>query len=94
MTTEADVGWEYWWKNGWPGGLASLLMISTGFLLRRWLPLHFAMAIAGFASGIVLSLIYSRRSPPKYGIPVWLAASVTGLATGLCLGLLSYYFPY
>jgi hypothetical protein len=52
------------------------------------------MGIGGFSAGVVVGLIFARRSPPKYGIPGWVAALVTGLATGLCVGLLSYYFPW
>jgi hypothetical protein len=52
------------------------------------------MGIGGFAAGFVVGLIYARRHPPKYGIPVWLVALTTGAATGLCVGLLSYYFPW
>lgn len=93
MTTELAVLQKSWWRNGWPGAVGAMLMMSCGFVLNRWLPLHFAMGIGGFASWFVVGLIYARRSPPKYGIPGWVAASVTGLATGLCLGLLFYYFP-
>jgi len=94
MTTEIKVLQESWWRNGWPGGLGSILMMSIGLGLTRWLPLHFAMGIGGFAAWFMVGLIYARRSPPKYGIPVWLAALVTGIGTGLCAGLLSYYFPW
>ena len=94
MTSESEVRRESWWRNGWPGAVGGFLMVSFGLVLKRWLPLHFAMGIAGFATWFAVGLIYARRSPPKYGIPVWLAALVTGIATGLCIGLLSYYFPW
>jgi fructose-specific phosphotransferase system IIC component len=83
-----------WWRNAWPGAVGVLLMMLFGLVLERWLPLHFAMGIGGFAAGFVVGLIFARRSPPKSGIPGWVAALVTGLATGLCVGLLSYYFPW
>jgi di/tricarboxylate transporter len=94
MTTESEVRRRSWLKDAWPGALGGVLMMSFGLFLKRWLPLHFAMGIAGFASGLVIGLMYARRSPPKYGIPGWVAATITGLATGLCMGLLSYYFPW
>ena len=94
MTTELVVLQKSWWRNGWPGAMGTLGMMSIGLFLKRWLPLHFAMGIGGLASWFVVGLIYARRSPPKYGIPGWLAALVTGIATGLCIGLLSYYLPW
>jgi hypothetical protein len=94
MTTKAEVLPGYWWRNGWPGGLGSLLMMSLGLALKRWLPLHFAMGIGGFAAWFLVGLIYARRHDPKYGMPVWLAALVTGVSTGLFVGLLSYYLPW
>jgi hypothetical protein len=68
--------------------------MSSGFVLKRWLPLYYAMGIGCFAAWFVVGLIYARRSSPKYGIPVWLAALITGLAGGLSIGVLSYYFPW
>jgi len=94
MTKESEVRLEPWWRSFWLGAVGGLLMMLFGLLLKRWLPLHFAMGIGGFAAGVVVGLIFARRSPPKYGIPGWVAALVTGLATGLCVGLLSYYFPW
>jgi hypothetical protein len=94
MTTESEVRRRSWLKDAWPGAVGGVLMMSFGLFLKRWLPLHFAMGIGGFASGLVIGLIYARPSPPKYGIPGWVAATITGLATGLCMGLLSYYFPW
>ena len=94
MTTESELRQPYWWWNGWPGGLGGLLMMSIGLVLKRWLPLHFAMGIGGFAAWFVVGLIYARRSPPKYSITGLVAALVMGIATGLCVGLLLYYFPW
>ena len=94
MTTELGILQGSWWRNGWPAAVGGFLMISFGLVLKRWLPLHFAMGIAGLVGWFLVGLIYARRSPPKYGMPVWLAALVTGIATGLCIGLLSYYFPW
>jgi len=68
--------------------------MSSGFGLKRWLPLHYAMGIGCSAAWFVAGLIYARRSSPKYGMPVWLAALITGLAGGLSIGVLSYYFPW
>jgi branched-subunit amino acid transport protein len=68
--------------------------MSFGLVLKRWLPFHYAMGIGGFAAWFITGLIYARRSAPKYGIPVLLAALITGIASGLCVGLLSYYFPW
>jgi hypothetical protein len=94
MTTEAEGQWEYWWANGWPGGLGTILMMSGGMLLKRWMPLHFALGIAGLVGWFGVGLIYVRRSPPQYGMPRWVAATATGLAGGLSVGLLSYFFPF
>jgi hypothetical protein len=85
---------QAWGGSFWVGGVSTLLMLLFGFVLKRWLPLHFAMGIAGFVGWFVGFLIYARRSPPKYGIPAWLAALITGTASGLCIGVLSYFFPW
>lgn len=63
-------------------------MISIGFVLKRWLPFHFAMGIGRFAAWFVVGLVYARRSPPRFGLPVWAAALLTGTASGVCLGVL------
>jgi len=94
MTVELGVLRQSWWSNSWPGALGGFLMISLGVVLKRWLPLHFAMGIGGFVAWFVVGLIIARRSQPNYGIPRWVAALIAGVATGLCLGLLSYYFPW
>jgi hypothetical protein len=94
MTTESEVRQAPWWSSFWLGGLGTLLMMSFGFVLKRWLPLHFAMGIGGFVGWFAAGLIFARRTPPKYGIPVGIAALIMGIATGLCAGLLSYYFPW
>jgi len=93
MTRESEVR-QARWSSFWLGGVSTALMLSLGFGLKRWLPLHFAMGIGGFVGWFVGFLIFARRSPPKYGIPLWLAALITGIVTGLCVGLLSYYFPW
>ena len=93
MTTEAEVR-HVRWSGFLLGGVSTGLMMSLGFGLKRWLPLHFAMGIGGFVGWFVGFLIFARHSPPKYDIPVWLGALITGTLTGLCVGLLSYYFPW
>lgn len=52
------------------------------------------MGVGAFAVWFLVNLIYARRSPPRFGLPVWAAASLTGIASGLCVGLLYYYFPF
>jgi hypothetical protein len=94
MTAKSENFPWYWWRDGWPGGLGVALMMSLGLIFKRWLPLHFAMGIGGFLGWFVVGLIYNTRNAAKFGLPVWLAALVTGLITGLCFGLLSYYFPW
>ncbi len=94
MSTELKIWQRSWWRDGWPGGLGTFLGMSSGFGLKRWLPLHYAMGIGCSAAWFVAGLIYARRSSPKYGIPVWLAALITGLAGRLSIGVLSYYFPW
>lgn len=93
MTTESNVR-QARLSSLWLGGVSTLLMMSIGFGLKRWMPLHFAMGIGGFVGWSVGFLIFTRESPPKYGIPFWLAALIAGITTGLCVGLLSYYFPW
>jgi hypothetical protein len=41
----------------------------------------------------VVSLILSKKSPPKWGLPPWLAAIFAGVAGGLVVGLLYFLFP-
>jgi hypothetical protein len=94
MTTESEVRQEPWWRNAWPGAVGVLLMMLFGLVLKRWLPLHFAMGIGGFAAGFVVGLIFARRSPPKYVIPAWVAAFGNRLSHRPLRGLLSYYFPW
>lgn len=93
-TTAVTVRETFWWRDGWPGGLGGVSMILLGLWLKRWLPQPVAMGMGGFLAWFIVGLIYTRRSPPKYGIPRWLAASTMGVASGLTIGLLSYYFPW
>jgi len=94
MKAESAVQHESWWRSFWLGAVGTPLMLSLGWVLKRWLPLHFAMGIGGFVGWFVAGLIFVRRRPPKYGIPVGLAALLMGLATGLSIGVLSYFFPW
>ena len=94
MATKSEVRQAPAWSSFWLGGVGTLLMLSGGFVLKRWLPLHFAMGIGGLVGWFVAGLIVARRTPPKYGIPVWIAALIMGLGTGLLVGLLSYYIPW
>jgi hypothetical protein len=94
MSTELEVRQASWWRSFWLGAAGAFLMLSFGWVLKRWLPLHFAVGIGGFVGWFIVGLMFARRTPPKYGIPVWVAVLITGLASGLCVGLLSYYFPW
>jgi len=94
MTKESELRQPSWWKSFWLGGAGAFVMMSLGLVLKRWLPLHFAMGIGGFVGWFVAGLIFARRTPPKYGIPVGLVALLMGIGTGLVVGLLSYYLPW
>jgi len=94
MTKESEVQQASWWSSFWLGAVGTCLMMSLGWVLKRWLPLHFAMGIGGFVGWFVAGLIFARRTPPKYGIPVGLAVLLMGLAAGLSIGVLSYFFPW
>ena len=94
ITTTSAARQAPWRSSFWLGGMGTVLMMSLGFGLKRWLPLHFAMGIGGFVGWFVAGLIFAGRTPPKYGIPVGIAALIMGIATGLCVGVLSYYFPW
>lgn len=92
MTKESEI--QPWWSSFWLGGAGTLIAISVGFVLKQWLPFHFAIGIGGFVGWFVGGLISTRWAPPRYGMPVWLAALIIGTVTGLCVGILSYYFPW
>ena len=91
MTTELSLAHVAWWRY-WPCFVAGFCGPLLGLLLARWLPFHFAMGIAFFVLWFFVGLIFARRSPPKWGVPAWLAALLTGAAAGLCAGVLWYYF--
>ena len=93
MTTELGVLQKGSWWTFWPafgGGLCGPLL---GLVLARWLPFYLAMGFGFFVAWFFVGLIFARRSPPKWGVPGWLAALLTGAATGLTVGVLWYYFP-
>jgi len=52
MTTESEVRQVSWWSSFWLGGVSTLLMMSLGFVLKRWLPLHFAMGMGALRDGL------------------------------------------
>lgn len=68
--------------------------ISSGLLLKRWLPLHLAMGLGWFAAGFLMGLIYTGRSKPRYGVPRWVAVALIAIVPALFVGFLSYYFPW
>lgn len=92
MIAEVTIFRSSWWKV-WPCFVAGFCGPLLGLLLARWLPFHFAMGIAFFVLWFFVGLIFARRSPPKWGLPGWLAAGLAGAAAGLCAGLLSFFFP-
>jgi hypothetical protein len=77
----------------WPALVAGLVGPLLAGLLMRWMAFHFASSIAAFVTCFVFALIVGSRYPPRFRIPVWLAAVLTGLATALFVGVLTYYFP-
>jgi len=93
MTVELGVsrkgsGWIFW-----PAFVAGLVGPSLAILLMRWMAFHLASGIAAFVTFFFFGLIVGRRYPPRYHIPVWLAALITALVTALSVGVLTYYFP-
>jgi hypothetical protein len=94
MTVELGVSrkgsaWVFW-----PALVAGIVGPLLASLLMRWMAFHFASGIAAFVTWFFFGLIVGRRYPPRYRVPVWLAALLTGLAVGLALGVLTYYFPW
>jgi len=92
MTVELGVsrkgsGWIFW-----PALVAGLVGPLLAGLLGRWMAFHFAGGLAAFVTCFFFAMMVGRRYPPRFRIPVWLAAVLTGLVTGLCLGVLTYYF--
>ena len=93
MTVELGVSRKGSWWIFWPALVAGLVGPLLAGLLMRWMAFHFASSIAAFTTCCFFGLIVGGRYPPRYRIPVWLAAVLTGLATGLFVGVLTYYFP-
>ena len=77
----------------WPAFIAGFCGPLIGGLLSRWLPVHFAMGIGFFIPWVVAFLFWSRRFPPKWGLPGWLAAVLAGGAGGIVVGLFYFLFP-
>jgi len=88
-STQSQSSWLRWWP-AFLGGFCGPLL---GQLLTRWLPIHFAMGLGFSIVWFVVSLILSKKSPPKWGLPPWLAAIFAGSAGGLVVGLLYFLFP-
>ena len=94
MTVELGVSrkgsaWVFW-----PALVAAIVGPLLAGLLMRWMAFHFASGIAAFVAWSVFGLIVGTHYPPKYRLPVWLAAVITGLGAGLGVGVLTYYFPW
>jgi uncharacterized membrane protein YjjP (DUF1212 family) len=94
MTVELGVLRKGPWQIVWPAFVAGLVGPLLASLLMRCMAFHFASGIAALVAWFFFGLVVGRRYPPRYGIPVWLAALLTGLATGLAIGVLTYYFPW
>jgi len=93
MTVELGVLRQgSWWKY-WPCFAAALVGPLLANLLARWLPFHFAIGVAFFAAWFFVGVIFARRWRPKYDVPRWLVAILTGAGAGLCAGVLAYYIP-
>ena len=93
MTVELGVLRKGSWWAYWPCLAAGPIGPLLGDILSRWFPFHLAKGFAFFVAWFFVGLIFARRSPPKWGVPGWLAALLTGAAAGLTAGVLSYYFP-
>lgn len=77
----------------WPAFIAGFCGPLIGGLLSRWLPVHFAMGIGFFFPWVLAGLIWSRRFPPRWGLPAWVAAVLAGGAGGIVVGLFYFLFP-
>jgi hypothetical protein len=49
MSAKSDTRPE-WWGSFRLGGVSTLPMILFRIVLKRWLPIHFAMGLVGFES--------------------------------------------
>jgi hypothetical protein len=76
----------------WPAFIAGFCGPLIGWLLSRWLPVHFAMGMGFFIPWVAVFLFWSGRFPPRWGLPAWLAAILAGGAGGLVVGLFYFLF--
>ncbi len=94
MTVELGVLRKGSWWAAWPAAVAGFCGPLLGLVMARRLPFPLAVGVAFFVTWFFAGLMYARRFPPKWGLPGWLAALVTGAAAGLFTGVLSYYIPW
>jgi hypothetical protein len=92
MTTELTIA-STWWKY-WPIVVAGFFGPLAGSFLTRWFPFHFAMGISTFIAWTFVGAMFAKTWPPRWGLPRWLAAVLTGAASGLGVGLLTFFFPW
>lgn len=76
----------------WPAFIAGFCGPLIGWLLSRWLAVHFAMGIGFFIPWVLVYLLWSGRFPSRWGLPAWLAALLAGGAGGIVVGLFYFLF--
>jgi hypothetical protein len=93
MTDELEAKPKGGWWIFWPCFVAGLAGPLFGKFLSRWLPSHIAIGIAAFTAWFFIGVIMTRRNPPRYGIPRWLASILIAAGGVFSAGVLSYFFP-
>jgi len=91
--SESNIQSQSSWLKWWPAFLGGFCAPLFGRLLAHRLPVHFAMGAAFAVVWFVVSLLLSKNSPPKWGLPPLLVALLAGCGGGLAVGLLYFLFP-
>ena len=88
--SESSIQSHSSWLRWWPAFLGGFCAPLVGRLLTRWLPVDFAMGVGFAVVWFGVSLLLSKNSPPKWGLPPLLAALLAGCGGGLAVGLLYF----
>ena len=94
MTTDVTILRSSSWSKYWPAFVAGVISPPLGLIVARWLPAHVAFGLTFFFIWFFAGLIFARRTPPPWGLPIWLAALFIGAVVGGFGLLLSFFFPW
>ncbi len=94
MTTESNAeSISPWWKYG-PSAAGGFCSVLLTFVLARWLPRHFAAALAWSTTWFLVAILFGKHLRFRWQLPLIVNAILLAAGTGIAAGVMSYFLQW